>query len=149
MTTLRLPVTSAPQSWSGLIETYRPYLPVTENTPVITLLEGNTPLIPLHAIQDRIGKQVRVWAKYDGLNPTGSFKDRGMTMAISKAKEAQAKAVICASTGNTSAAAAAYARRGSMRCFVLIPEGYVALGKLAQALLYGAEVMAKIGRAHV
>ncbi len=142
MTTLRLPVTSAPQSWSGLIETYRPYLPVTENTPVITLLEGNTPLIPLPAIQDRIGKQVRVWAKYDGLNPTGSFKDRGMTMAISKAKEAGAKAVICASTGNTSAAAAAYAKRGGMRAFVLIPEGYVALGKLAQALLYGAEVLA-------
>ncbi len=143
MTTLSLPVTSSfPQSWSGLIETYRPYLPVTEKTPVITLLEGNTPLIPLPAIQDRIGRQVRVWAKYDGLNPTGSFKDRGMTMAISKAKEAGAKAVICASTGNTSASAAAYAKRGGMRAFVLIPEGYVALGKLAQALLYGAEVLA-------
>jgi threonine synthase len=142
MTTLSRTVTSSPQSWSGLIETYRPYLPVTENTPVITLLEGNTPLIPLPAISDRLGKQVRVWAKYDGLNPTGSFKDRGMTMAISKAKEAGAKAVICASTGNTSAAAAAYAKRGGMRAFVLIPEGYVALGKLAQALLYGAEVLA-------
>lgn len=142
MTTLSLPVTSSPQSWSGLIETYRPYLPVTDKTPVITLLEGNTPLIPLPAIQARIGKQVRVWAKYDGLNPTGSFKDRGMTMAISKAKEAGAKAVICASTGNTSASAAAYAKRGGMRAFVLIPEGYVALGKLAQALLYGAEVLA-------
>ena len=142
MTTLSLPVTSFPQSWSGLIETYRPYLPVTDKTPIITLLEGNTPLIPLPAIQDRIGKQVRVWAKYDGLNPTGSFKDRGMTMAISKAKEAGAEAVICASTGNTSAAAAAYAKRGGMRAFVLIPEGYVALGKLAQALLYGAEVLA-------
>ncbi len=142
MTTLSLPVTSTPQSWSGLIETYRPYLPVTEKTPVVTLLEGNTPLIPLPAIQDRIGRQIQVWAKYDGLNPTGSFKDRGMTMAISKAKEAGAKAVICASTGNTSAAAAAYAKRGGMRAFVLIPEGYVALGKLAQALLYGAEVLA-------
>ncbi len=142
MTTLRLPVTSSPQSWSGLIETYRPYLPVTEKTPVITLLEGNTPLIPLPAIQERIGRQVQVWAKYDGLNPTGSFKDRGMTMAISKAKEDGAKAVICASTGNTSASAAAYAKRGGMRAFVLIPEGYVALGKLAQALLYGAEVLA-------
>jgi threonine synthase len=115
---------------------------VSEKTPVVTLLEGNTPLIPVPSIQERIGRQVRVFAKYDGLNPTGSFKDRGMTMAISKAKEAGAKAVICASTGNTSAAAAAYAKRGGMRAFVLIPDGYVALGKLAQALLYGAEVLA-------
>ena len=129
-------------SWPGLIEAYRQYLPVTQTTPVVTLLEGNTPLIPVPAIAQIIGKQVRVFVKYDGLNPTGSFKDRGMTMAISKAKEAGAKAVICASTGNTSAAAAAYARRGGMRAFVLIPDGYVALGKLAQALLYGAEVLA-------
>lgn len=128
--------------WPGLIEAYRPYLPVTESTPVVTLLEGNTPLIPAPAIAAAIGRQVQVFVKYDGLNPTGSFKDRGMTMAISKAKEAGAKAVICASTGNTSAAAAAYARRGGMRAFVLIPDGYVALGKLAQALLYGAEVLA-------
>ncbi|MBD2138832.1 threonine synthase [Anabaena sp. FACHB-1237] len=128
--------------WPGLIEAYRQYLPVSEKTPVVTLLEGNTPLIPVPAIAERIGKQVQVFVKYDGLNPTGSFKDRGMTMAISKAKEAGAKAVICASTGNTSAAAAAYARRGGMRPFVLIPDGYVALGKLAQALLYGAEVLA-------
>ena len=135
-------VTTNRPVWQGLIETYRQYLPVTQTTPVVTLLEGNTPLIPVPAVSQQIGRQVRVLVKYDGLNPTGSFKDRGMTMAISKAKEAQAKAVICASTGNTSAAAAAYARRGSMRCFVLIPEGYVALGKLAQALLYGAEVMA-------
>lgn len=130
------------RSWQGLIETYRAYLPVTEQTPVVTLCEGNTPLIPVPAIAAEIGKQVQVFVKYDGLNPTGSFKDRGMTMAISKAKEAGAKAVICASTGNTSAAAAAYARRGGMRAFVLIPDGYVALGKLAQALLYGAEVLA-------
>ncbi|MFB2837916.1 threonine synthase [Floridanema evergladense] len=129
-------------SWPGLIEAYRPYLPVTSDTPVVTLLEGNTPLIPVPTIASRIGRQVRVFVKYDGLNPTGSFKDRGMTLAISKAKEAGAKAVICASTGNTSAAAAAYARRGGMRAFVLIPDGYVALGKLAQALLYGAEVLA-------
>ena len=108
----------------------------------MTLLEGNTPLIAAPALAERIGRQVRVYVKYDGLNPTGSFKDRGMTMAVSKAKEAGAKAVICASTGNTSAAAAAYARRGGMRPFVLIPDGYVALGKLAQALLYGAEVLA-------
>lgn len=135
-------VTSNRQIWSGLIEAYRQYLPVTQTTPVVTLLEGNTPLIPVPAISQLIGRSVRVLVKYDGLNPTGSFKDRGMTMAISKAKEAGAKAVICASTGNTSAAAAAYAKRGSMRCFVLIPEGYVALGKLAQALLYGAEILA-------
>lgn len=128
--------------WQGLIETYRHYLPVTEQTPVVTLLEGNTPLIPVPSIAAEIGKQVQVWVKYDGLNPTGSFKDRGMTMAVSKAKEAGAEVVICASTGNTSAAAAAYARRAGMRAYVLIPEGYVALGKLAQALLYGAEVLA-------
>jgi threonine synthase len=115
---------------------------VSDQTPVITLHEGNTPLIPVPAIAARIGRQVTVYVKYDGLNPTGSFKDRGMTMAISKAKEAGANAVICASTGNTSAAAAAYAIRGGMRAFVLIPDGYVALGKLAQALIYGAEVVA-------
>lgn len=128
--------------WTGLINAYRAYLPVTEQTPVVTLHEGNTPLIPVPAIAAQIGKQVQVYVKYDGLNPTGSFKDRGMTMAISKAKEAGAEAVICASTGNTSASAAAYARRGGMRAFVLIPDGYVAVGKLAQALLYGAEVLA-------
>jgi threonine synthase len=125
-----------------LIEAYRCYLPVTAQTPIVTLYEGNTPLIPVPAIAAHIGREVRVFVKYDGLNPTGSFKDRGMTMAISKAKEIGAQAVICASTGNTSAAAAAYARRGGMRAFVLIPDGYVALGKLAQALLYGAEVLA-------
>ncbi|MCL6435177.1 MAG: threonine synthase [Leptolyngbyaceae cyanobacterium HOT.MB2.61] len=130
------------QGWPGLIEAYRPYLPVTEQTPVITLREGNTPLIPVPAISEIIGKQVQVLVKFDGLNPTGSFKDRGMTMAISKAREAGAQAVICASTGNTSASAAAYAGRGGMRAFVLIPDGYVAMGKLAQALLYGAEVLA-------
>jgi threonine synthase len=135
------PQTSACR-WRGLIETYRAFLPVTEQTPVITLLEGNTPLIPVPAIAAEIDRGVKVFAKYDGLNPTGSFKDRGMTMAISKAKEAGAKAVICASTGNTSAAAAAYARRAGMRAFVLIPDGYVALGKLGQALIYGAEVIA-------
>lgn len=128
--------------WRGLIETYRPYLPVSDKTPVVTLLEGNTPLIPVPAIAARLGRDIKVWVKYDGLNPTGSFKDRGMTMAISKAKEAGAEAVICASTGNTSAAAAAYARRAGMRAFVLIPDGYVALGKLGQALIYGAQVIA-------
>lgn len=130
------------RAWPGLIETYRSYLPVTATTPVVTLREGNTPLIPVPSISAEIGRGVRVYVKYDGLNPTGSFKDRGMTMAITKAKEAGAKAVICASTGNTSAAAAAYAVRGGLRAYVLIPDGYVALGKLAQALLYGAEVLA-------
>jgi threonine synthase len=131
--------------WPGLIEAYRPYLPVSDKTPVVTLQEGNTPLIPVPSISDQIGRGVKVFVKYDGLNPTGSFKDRGMTMAISKAKEEGAKAVICASTGNTSAAAAAYARRAGMRAFVVIPDGYVALGKLAQALVYGAEVIAVDG----
>lgn len=134
--------TANQRGWRGLIEAYRPYLPVTESTPVVTLHEGNTPLIPVPTIAAQIGRGVQVFVKYDGVNPTGSFKDRGMTLAISKAKEAGAKAVICASTGNTSAAAAAYARRGGLRAFVLIPDGYVALGKLAQALVYGAEVLA-------
>lgn len=129
-------------SWPGLIRHYKDYLPVTERTPIVTLREGNTPLIPASSISKRIGRDVQVWLKYDGLNPTGSFKDRGMTLAVSKAKEAGSEAVICASTGNTSAAAAAYASRAGMKAFVLIPEGYVALGKLAQALMYGAEVIA-------
>tara|TARA_Y100001968_G_scaffold333736_1_gene398853 strand:- start:16531 stop:17637 length:1107 start_codon:yes stop_codon:yes gene_type:complete len=127
--------------WPGLIEAYRKWLPVNDKTPVITLQEGATPLIPVQSISDRIDNNVEVYVKYDGLNPTGSFKDRGMTMAISKAKEMGCEAVICASTGNTSASAAAYARRGKMKSFVLIPEGYVAQGKLAQALVYGAEVI--------
>ena len=131
--------------WQGLIETYRSYLPVSDRTPVVTLREGNTPLIPVPAIAERIGKKVRVFVKFDGLNPTGSFKDRGMTLAISKAKEEGAKAVICASTGNTAASAAAYAVRGGLKAFVVVPEGYVALGKLAQALVYGAEVLSVRG----
>ena len=135
-------VSTQHRGWPGLIETYRQYLPVSETTPVVTLHEGNTPLIPVPSIAERIGKSVQVFIKYDGLNPTGSFKDRGMTMAVTKAKEAGAEAIICASTGNTSAAAAAYARRGGLRAYVVIPDGYVAMGKLAQALLYGAEVLA-------
>ena len=131
--------------WQGLIEGYRQWLPVSRSTPVVTMGEGNTPLLPAPALNQRIGRDVRVFLKVDGLNPTGSFKDRGMTMAVSKAKEEGASAVICASTGNTSAAAAAYARRAGIRAFVLIPEGYVAKGKLAQALLYGAEVFAVKG----
>ncbi|MEB3885355.1 threonine synthase [Lyngbya sp. CCY1209] len=141
--TLTVPPTQRKlNTWPGLIEAYREYLPVSDATPVVTLQEGNTPLIPVRSVAERIGKQVQVYVKYDGLNPTGSFKDRGMTMAISKAKEEGSKAVICASTGNTSASAAAYARRAGLKAFVLIPEGYVALGKLAQALVYGAEVLA-------
>lgn len=129
-------------AWRGLIETYREYLPVSDKTPVVTLLEGNTPLIPAPSIANRIGRDVKVLVKYDGLNPTGSFKDRGMTMAMSKAKELGAEVVICASTGNTSAAAAAYATRAGIKPVVLIPDGYIALGKLAQAMLYGAEIVA-------
>ena len=139
------PRTPAAGPWKGLIEGYRPWLPVTGSTPVITMGEGNTPLLPAPTLNQRLGRGIRVFLKVDGLNPTGSFKDRGMTMAVSKAKEEGADAVICASTGNTSAAAAAYARRAGMRAFVLIPEGYVAKGKLAQALLYGAEIFAVRG----
>ena len=127
--------------WPGLIKAYKRYLPVNSKTPIITLKEGNTPLIYSNQLSNLIGNNTDVYLKYDGLNPTGSFKDRGMTMAISKAKEEGCEAVICASTGNTSAAAAAYASRGGLRSFVLIPDGFVAQGKLAQALMYGAEVI--------
>ena len=141
---LRQLFSSNPQknNWNGLIEAYKDWLPITKKTPIITLKEGATPLIEVKSISNRIGKGVKVYVKYDGLNPTGSFKDRGMTMAISKAKENGCEAVICASTGNTSASAAAYASKGGMKSFVIIPDGYVAQGKLAQALVYGAEVLA-------
>ena len=129
------------RNWPGLINAYKSYLPVTKKTPIITLKEGNTPLIFSENLSNLIGNNTKVYLKYDGLNPTGSFKDRGMTMAISKAKEEGCEAVICASTGNTSASAAAYASRGGLKSFVLIPDGYVAQGKLAQALMYGAEVL--------
>lgn len=125
----------------GLIENYRDRLPVDANTPVVSLNEGNTPLIELKNLPARIGRAVRIYAKFEGLNPTGSFKDRGMTMAVTKAVEGGAKAIICASTGNTSAAAAAYAARAGIACFVLIPEGKIALGKLAQAMMHGAVVI--------
>nr|WP_218081494.1 threonine synthase [Anthocerotibacter panamensis] len=131
----------AAHAWPGLIATYRDYLPVNEATPVVTLREGNTPLIEALHLSRLIGRSARIWLKFDGLNPTGSFKDRGMTMAVSKAKEAGSEAIVCASTGNTSAAAAAYGGRGGLKVFVLVPDGYVALGKLAQALIYGAEVI--------
>ena len=125
--------------WRGLIEEYRDYLPVSDATPVVTLLEGATPLLPAPRLSERVGAQV--WLKFEGANPTGSFKDRGMTVAISKALEEGAKAVVCGSTGNTSASAAAYAARAGLTCVVLIPEGYIALGKLAQALIHGARVL--------
>jgi threonine synthase len=128
---------SAP--WGGVIEEFRDRLPVTDATPVITLLEGGTPLVPAPRLSARTGCDVHL--KVEGLNPTGSFKDRGMTMAISKAAEEGAKAVICASTGNTSASAAAYAVRAEMVCAVLVPRGKIAMGKLAQALVHGARLL--------
>lgn len=128
--------------YQGLINKYREYLPVTDKTPVITLNEGNTPLIKADNLAKKIGLDAEIYLKFDGANPTGSFKDRGMTMAVSKAAEAGANAIICASTGNTSAAAAAYGAKAGMRTFVLIPDGYIALGKLSQAMMYGAEVIA-------
>ncbi|MDK2784379.1 MAG: threonine synthase [Bacillota bacterium] len=126
--------------WPGIIERFAAFLPVSAATPRITLNEGNTPLIFLPRVSKRVG--ARVYAKYEGLNPTGSFKDRGMTLAVSKAVEAGASAIMCASTGNTSASAAAYAARAGIKCWVLLPEKAIALGKLAQALFYGAEVVA-------
>ena len=129
--------------WRGIIEQSRPYLPVSQKTPVVTLNEGNTPLIYSKTISELV--EASTYLKYEGLNPTGSFKDRGMTLAVSKAKEAGAKMVICASTGNTSASAAAYAARAGIRCIVLIPQGAVALGKLSQALIHDAEVIAVKG----
>lgn len=124
--------------YTGLIENYRDYLPVHDDTRLISLGEGKTPLIRLSNIPGLIGKDVDIYVKYEGLNPTGSFKDRGMTMAVTKAVEEGSKAIICASTGNTSAAAAAYAARAGITAFVLIPEGKIAMGKLAQAMMYGA-----------
>lgn len=127
--------------WHGLIEHYRDFLPVSDKTPVISLLEGNTPLINASHIDDLIREKITLYFKYEGANPSGSFKDRGMTMAISKAAEDNATAVICASTGNTSAAAAAYAARAGIKTIVLIPEGKIAMGKLAQAMIHGALVL--------
>jgi threonine synthase len=126
--------------YAGLIERYRDFLPVTPQTAVVTLCEGNTPLIPV-PFGGELAQDVRIWVKFEGANPTGSFKDRGMTMAMSKAVEEGARAVICASTGNTSASAAAYAARAGLRCFVVLPKGKIALGKLAQALVHGARVL--------
>lgn len=126
-------------NWQGLIKEYAQYLPVTENTPALTLHEGNTPLVYFPHLSKELG--IELYGKYEGLNPTGSFKDRGMVMAVAKAKEEGSKSVICASTGNTSAAAAAYAAKAGMKAVVVIPEGKVAMGKLAQAVMYGAEIV--------
>jgi threonine synthase len=125
--------------WRGVIEEYRHRLPVSATTPVITLREGGTPLILAQHLSELLGNEI--WLKYEGINPTGSFKDRGMTMAISKAAEDGAKAVICASTGNTSASAAAYATKAGMVPAVLIPAGKIAMGKLAQAVIHGATIL--------
>lgn len=125
--------------WPGLIEAYRSRLPVSDSTPVVTLQEGNTPLLPAPELSRRTGCDV--YLKVEGLNPTGSFKDRGMTMAITKAVEEGSQAVICASTGNTSASAAAYAARAGLTCAVLVPQGKIAMGKLAQALVHGAKLL--------
>jgi threonine synthase len=124
--------------WTGLIDQYRDYLPVSDDTPALSLNEGLTPLIPLKNLSKDWG--IELYAKYEGANPTGSFKDRGMVLAVAKAKEAGSKAIICASTGNTSAAAAAYGARAGLRCIVVIPDGKIAQGKLAQAKMYGAEI---------
>ena len=131
--------------WPGVIATYRAWLPVSERTPVVTLLEGNTPLVPSPRLGRLLGRDVDVHLKLEGLNPTGSFKDRGMTLAISKAVESGSRCVVCASTGNTSASASAYAARAGLRSLVLLPKGAIALGKLAQALIHGATVLAVDG----
>ncbi len=128
--------------YKGLIDKFREYLPVTDKTPVITLNEGNTPLIKADNLAGKIGLDAEVYLKFEGSNPTGSFKDRGMTMAVSKAKEEGSEAIICASTGNTSASAAAYGAKGGLKTYVIIPDGYIALGKLSQAMMYGAEIIA-------
>ena len=126
----------------GLINKYREFLPVTESTPVVTLNEGNTPLIKAENLAKKIGIDAEIYLKFEGCNPTGSFKDRGMTMAVTKAKESGSGAIICASTGNTSASAAAYGAKAGLKTYVLIPDGYIALGKLSQAMMYGAEIIA-------
>lgn len=131
--------TAAGHQWRGIIEEYRDRLPVGRTTEIVTLREGGTPLVPARVLSERTGCEVHL--KVEGANPTGSFKDRGMTMAITKAKAAGAKAVICASTGNTSASAAAYAVRAGMVCAVLVPQGKIALGKMGQALVHGAKIL--------
>lgn len=127
--------------YRGIIDRYREWLPVTEETYVVTLMEGDTPLIPLPRLSREISPFLTIYAKFEGLNPTASFKDRGMTMAVTEALNSGRKAVMCASTGNTSASAAAYAARAGLECFVIIPEGKIALGKLSQAMIHGAKIL--------
>lgn len=127
--------------WNGLIEEYKEYLPVTDETPIVSLNEGNTPLIKIDNLAQYLGIEADWYVKFEGVNPTGSFKDRGMCMAVTKAKEAGMTTVICASTGNTSASAAAYAAKAGMKCIVLIPKGKIAMGKLSQAMMHGAKVI--------
>jgi threonine synthase len=126
--------------WEGLLKKYKEFLPVTDQTPELTLMEGNTPLIPLKRLSHQLDCQLFV--KVEGANPTGSFKDRGMVVAVAKAKEERSQTIICASTGNTSASAAAYAARAGLKAVIVIPNGKIALGKLAQAMMYGAEIVA-------
>lgn len=128
--------------YQGLINRYREFLPVDDSTPVVTLNEGNTPLIKADNLAKKIGVDAEIYLKFEGCNPTGSFKDRGMTMAVTKAKESGSGAIICASTGNTSASAAAYGAKAGLKTYVLIPDGYIALGKLSQAMMYGADIIA-------
>ena len=142
---LRSPHSAPADRWQGVIHRYASYLPVSAATPIITLNEGNTPLIRVPNFVEAIGGEFDLYLKYEALNPTCSFKDRGMTVAVSKARERGAQVVICASTGNTSAAAAAYAARAKMKCVVLLPHGNIAMGKLAQALMHGAVTVAVQG----
>ena len=129
------------KAWRGVIEEYRDFLPVSDKTPIVTLFEGNTPLLPAPRLAEATDARMQIYLKCEGFNPTGSFKDRGMTVAISKALETGSRAVICASTGNTSASAAAFAARAGLRAFVMVPKGSVALGKLSQAAIHGAKVL--------
>lgn len=135
----------APSRWQGVIQRYAEFLPVSDSTPIVSLCEGNTPLVPAHNFAESVGAKCQLYLKYEGLNPTASFKDRGMTVAISKACEKGAQAVVCASTGNTSASAAAYAARAKLKCVVVLPHGNIAMGKLSQALIYGAQTIAVDG----
>jgi len=129
------------KAWRGVIEEYRDFLPVSDKTPIVTLFEGNTPLVPAPRLAEATDARMQIYLKCEGFNPTGSFKDRGMTVAISKALETASRAIICASTGNTSASAAAFAARAGLRAFVMVPKGSVALGKLSQAAIHGAKVL--------
>src|SRR5256884_6714898 len=133
------------KAWRGVIEQYRDCLPVTAKTPVVTLCEGNTPLILAPRLAEATDSRLEIYLKCEGFNPTGSFKDRGMTMAISKALESGSRAVICASTGNTSASAAAFAAGAGLRAFVMVPQRSVALRKLSQAAIHGAQVLTVAG----